>query len=51
MARFKVIYRMGSSVGERCLDLKYGGEGEAKEALCRQSSAYRDVIILGVEPA
>jgi len=41
---------MGSSYCERTLDLKYGGEGEAHETLCRQSRSYEDAIILAVIP-
>lgn len=46
----EVIFKIGSSTSSRSLDLKYGSEGEAKEALCRQSSAYRDAVILSVRP-
>ena len=51
MARYLVKYKIGSSFGERHLDLNFGGEGEAKEQLCRQSSSFRDAIILGVSRA
>ena len=46
----EVTFKVGSTTYSRSLDLKYGSEGEAKEALCRQSSAYRDAIILCVRP-
>ena len=37
---------------EQVYNEQYGlTEGEAKEALCRQSSSYRDAIILSVRPA
>ena len=51
MARYLVKYKVGSTYYERTLDLRFGGEGEAKEALCRQSSSYRDAVILSVSPA
>lgn len=46
----EVTFKVGSTTYSRSLDLKYGSEGEAKEVLCRQSSAYRDAIILDVRP-
>lgn len=45
-----VKFKVGPTTSERSFDLKYGTEGEAKEALCRMSSAYRDAIILEVRP-
>ena len=51
MARYCVKYKVGATTYERSFDLNYGSEGEAKEALCRQSSSYRDAIILSVQPA
>lgn len=48
--RYEVTFKKNSTTCQRTLDLKYGSEGEAKEALCRQSADYRDVIILGVRP-
>jgi len=47
---YEVTFKVGNTTSSRSFDLKYGSEGEAKEALCRQSSAYRDAIILGVRP-
>lgn len=44
----EVIFKVGDSTSSRSFDLKYGTEGEAKEALCRMSSAYRDATILSV---
>lgn len=46
----EVTFKVGSSTSVRSFDLKYGTEGEAKEALCRMSSSYRDAIILNVRP-
>lgn len=46
----EVTFKVGPTTSSRSFDLKYGTEGEAKEALCRQSSAYRDAIILSVRP-
>ena len=51
MARYLVKYKIGSSYGERHLDLNFGGEGEAKDLLCRLSSSFRDAIILSVTRA
>ncbi len=48
--RYEVTFKKNSTTYQRTLDLKYGSEGEAKEALCHQSADYRDVIILGVRP-
>lgn len=48
--RYEVTFRKNSTIYQRVLNLNYGSEGEAKEALCRQSADYRDVIILGVIP-
>ena len=48
MARYLVKYKVGSTYYERFLDLQFGGESEAREALCRQSSSYRDAVILSV---
>lgn len=45
---YEVTFKVGDSTSSRSFDLKYGTEGEAKEALCRMSSAYRDAIILSV---
>ncbi len=42
---------MGATTYERSFDLKYGSEGEAKDALCRMNSSYRDAIILNVRPS
>lgn len=44
----EVIFKVGDSTSSRSFDLKYETEGEAKEALCRMSSAYCDAIILSV---
>lgn len=44
----EVTYKLGATTSSRSFDLKYGTEGEAKEALCRMSSAYCDAIILSV---
>ncbi len=46
----EVTYKLGMTTSSRSFDLKYGTEGEAKEALCRMNSAYRDAIILNVRP-
>lgn len=46
----EVTYKLGSTTYSRSFDLKYGTEGEAKEALCRMNSSYRDAIILSVRP-
>ena len=46
----EVTFKIGSTTTSRSVDLKYGSEGEAKEALCRMSSSYRDAIILNVRP-
>lgn len=46
----EVTYKLGMTTSSRSFDLKYGTEGEAKEALCRMNSSYRDAIILSVRP-
>ena len=54
MARYLVKWKQNSvsstSYSSRILNLRYGTESEAKEELCRQSAAYRDAVILSVEP-
>lgn len=48
MALYCVKFKLHDSQCERNLDLNYGSESEAKDVLCRQSSAYREAIILSV---
>ena len=48
MARYLVKFKLGDTHYERFLDLKFGDKYEAKDALCRQSSAYCNAEILSV---
>ena len=45
-----VKFKVGSSYDQRSLNLEGCSEGAAKMALCQQSSAYKDAIILSVTP-
>ena len=47
----EVLFKKGDSRYSRHLDLNYCSESAAKEALCRQSRDYQDVIILSVRLA